>query len=110
MQQEKPRPDAIVINEAQLILAEKRTSLAVMRTGIAVLALPMSVTSLLIATSKYYTILNVLPFLIPLLGINTALVVLGIYLIRRSIVRMREYDQMIEKIKSEHSVLREFIS
>ncbi len=110
MQQEKPRPDAIAINEAQLILAEKRTSLAVMRTGIAVLALPMSVTSLLIATSKYYTILNVLHFLIPLFGINTALVVLGIYLIRRSIVRMRAYDRMIENIKAEHSILRDFIA
>ena len=50
--------DSIVINEVQLLLAEKRTSLAVMRTGIAVLALPLSVIGLLIATSKYYNIFN----------------------------------------------------
>jgi len=46
-------PDPIIINEGQLILAEKRTSLAVIRTGIAVFALPLSVLSLLIVTSKY---------------------------------------------------------
>jgi uncharacterized membrane protein YkgB len=45
-------PDPIIINEAQLILAEKRTALAAMRTGIAVFALPLSVLSLLIVTSK----------------------------------------------------------
>ncbi|GAB6906889.1 conserved hypothetical protein [Desulfosarcina cetonica] len=109
MSDEKAASGAIAINEAQLILAEKRTSLAVMRTGIAVLALPLSVTSLLIATSKYYDVLHVLHFLVPLLIINTALVVLGTYLVGRSIVRMRRYDRLIVEIKARHSILREFI-
>ena len=51
--------DALIITEAQLILAEKRTSLAALRTGIAVFALPLSVLGLLIATSKYYDIAQV---------------------------------------------------
>ena len=42
-----------LINEIQLILAEKRTSLAAMRTGIAVFVLPLSVLSVLVATSEY---------------------------------------------------------
>jgi len=109
VKQEKGATDAIAINEAQLVLAEKRTSLAVMRTGIAVLALPLSVTSVLIATSKYYDILHVLHFMIPLLALNTALVVLGVYLISRSIIRMRHYDRLIHEIKAAHSILREFI-
>lgn len=102
-------PDAIAINEVQLILAEKRTSLAVMRTGIAVLALPLSVISLLIATSKYYDILHVLHFLIPLGVLNAGLVVLGVYLIVRSIIRMRNYDHHIHQIKQKHSAIGEFI-
>ncbi|XPS88495.1 hypothetical protein Dvar_65140 [Desulfosarcina variabilis str. Montpellier] len=109
MKQEKGASDAIAINEAQLVLAEKRTSLAVMRTGIAVLALPLSVTSVLIATSKYYDILHVLHFMIPLLVLNTALVVLGVYLVSRSIIRMRHYDRLINEIKAAHSVLKAFI-
>lgn len=101
--------DAIVINEVQLVLAEKRTSLAVMRTGIAVLALPLSVLSVLIATSKYYNILNVLYFLIPLGVLNFVLIYLGCYLIIRSLLRMRRYDRLIHEIKMAHSVIGKFI-
>ncbi len=101
--------DSIAINEVQLILAEKRTSLAVMRTGIAVLALPLSVISLLIATSKYYDILHVLHFLIPLAILNLCLIVLGSYLIIRSIIRMKNYDRHILEIKLKHSVIAKFI-
>ena len=101
--------DSIILNEVQLLLAEKRTSLAVMRTGIAVLALPMSVLSLLIATSKYYDIFHVIHFLIPLGTLNLGLIVLGIYLITKSILRMRTYDRHIHQIKIRHSAISEFI-
>ena len=99
----------MVINEVSLILAEKRTSLAVLRTGIAVLALPLSVTSLLIATSKYYEIFHVLHFLIPLGLLNLSLVVLGLYLIIRSISRMKNYDRYIREIKLDNSIIGKFI-
>lgn len=101
--------ESIAINEVQLILAEKRTSLAVMRTGIAVLALPLSVMSVLIATSKYYNILNVLHFFVPLAVINVILIIFGAYLIIRSIIRMRHYDRFIGEIKRKHSIIAEFI-
>ncbi len=69
------------------------------------LALPLSVTSLLIATSKYYDVLHVLPFLIPLGALNLALIVIGAYLIVRSIIRMRRFDRLIKDIKQKHSIL-----
>ena len=90
-------------------MAEKRTSLAVMRTGIAVLVLPLSVMSILIATSKYYEVINVLHFLIPLGIIIFALIVFGTYLVIISIIRMRHYDFLIREIKSKHSVIGKFI-
>jgi uncharacterized membrane protein YidH (DUF202 family) len=106
---EKNEPYSIIVNEAQLVLAEKRTSLAVMRTGIAVLALPLSVMSFLIATSKYYIVDNVLHFLVPLGILSLALIVFGFHLIIRSILHMRRYDHLIHEIKVKHSVLGEFI-
>lgn len=109
MSNDKNNTDSIAINEVQLILAEKRTSLAVMRTGIAVLALPLSVMSVLIATSKYYDILHVLHFFVPLVAINFVLIIFGAYLIIRSIIRMQHYDRFISKIKQKHSVIAEFI-
>ena len=46
--------DAMILNEVQVLLSEKRTSLSTMRTGIAVFAFPLSVLSILIATSQSY--------------------------------------------------------
>lgn len=102
-------PDGIAINEVQLLLAGKRTSLAVMRTGIAVLALPLSVMSVLIATSRYYEVLHVLYFLIPVGIISVALIAFGGYLITHAIIQMQHYDRLILKIKLGHSQIREFI-
>jgi len=100
---------SIAINEAQLLLAEKRTSLSVMRTGIAVLALPLSVLSVLIATSKYYDFLTVMPLLVPLGVLVLILTALGVYLIVRSMIRMRRYEDLIRQIKRKHSLIAEFI-
>jgi uncharacterized membrane protein YidH (DUF202 family) len=103
------RIDAIIINEAQLILAEKRTSLAVLRTGIAVLVLPLSVMSILIATSKYYDILHVIHLIVPVAVLNTALTALGAYLIIRATLRLHRYDGMLKQIKKKYSTLAEFL-
>ena len=101
--------EMISINEVQLLLAEKRTSLAAMRTGIAVIALPLTVISVLIATSKYYDIVHVMHLFVPLLILCAALVLLGAYLIIRSIMRIRNHDQHISEIKRRQSTIAEFI-
>ena len=101
--------DSIALNEAQLLLAEKRTSLSVMRTGIAVLALPLSVITFLIATSKFYHVVNVLHFLIPLGILCFSLIVFGIFLIIHAIIRMRHFDRLIHKIKVENNVIGKYI-
>ena len=101
--------ESVIINEVQLILAEKRTSLAAMRTGIAVFALPLSVLSILIATSKYYDVMHVLHWLIPLMVICGAMIILGSYLVIRSILRIHRHDRMIRNIKKKHSRIAEFI-
>ncbi|MHC4601030.1 MAG: hypothetical protein ACYS47_18715, partial [Planctomycetota bacterium] len=75
---------AILVNEIQLLLAEKRTALSVMRTGIAIFALPLSVFSVLIATSKLYDVASVVHWLVPVLLINAGLIGLAIYLVVRS--------------------------
>ena len=105
----KKESDGIIINEVQLILAEKRTSLAAMRTGIAVFALPLSVLSILIATSKYYDMIQVIHLLIPVLVISAAMVLLGSYLIIQSIIRIHRNDRLILKLKRKHSRVAEFI-
>ena len=101
--------DAIVINEVQLLLAEKRTSLATMRTGIAVFVLPLSVTSFLIVTSKNYDFSQVSHMLIPLLAFNALLTVLGGYLVVRALKKLRRFDRAINEIKRKYSEIAEFL-
>src|SRR5437764_10926372 len=101
--------NSTVFGEIQLILAEKRTALSSLRTGIAVFALPLSVFSVLVATSKYYQPAHVLEFLLPLLGLNVALIGLGSYLVIHSILRIRHYDRMIKELKRKHSAIAEFM-
>ena len=83
-----PAPDNIIFGEIQVLLAEKRTALASLRTGIAVFALPLSVLSALIATSRYYSMEKVMPLLAAADALNLGLVVLGTWLVFRSIRRI----------------------
>ena len=100
---------ALIFDEIQLILSEKRTALSTLRTGIAVLILPLSVFSVLIATSRHYELFRVMLLLIPLLVLNVALIALGFYLVAHSIRRIHRYDRQIREIKLKHSAIAEFI-
>lgn len=106
---EKNNLDNLVINQIELLLSEKRTSLSFLRTGIAVFALPLSVLSILIATSRQYNILHVLPLILPLLLLCALLIVLAFYLVIRSIRRIHHYDGIINRLKERSPLLSEII-
>ena len=98
-----------IVGDVQLILAEKRTSLAVLRTGIAVFALPLAVLGLLVATSKDYKPEQVLPVLLPLLGLSGVLTLLGTYLVIRSLHHIRRHDHLIQRIKQECNAIAKYL-
>jgi len=76
-----------------------------MRTGIAVFALPLSVLSVLIATSRYYSIGKVMPLLL----LNLGLVVLGTWLVFHSIGRLHHYDRLIRELTQKYRSLAEVV-
>jgi hypothetical protein len=102
---ESTQMDALLLGEIQVLLSEKRTALSSMRTGIAVFALPLSVLSVLIATSRYYSIGKV----IPLLLLNLGLVVLGSWLVFHSIGRLHHYDRLIRELTQKYRSLAEVV-
>jgi uncharacterized membrane protein YidH (DUF202 family) len=104
-----PKLDNVIFGEIQVLLAEKRTALASMRTGIAVFSLPLSVLSALIATSRYYSMEKVMPLLVPLLLLNLGLVVLGSWLVFRSIHRIHHYEHRIRELSQKYRSIGEFI-
>lgn len=101
------RHEAMLINEINLVLAEKRTSLSVMRTGLAVLALPVSVFSVLVVISRYYDPLAVMYLLAPLLGLCAALTILGACLITKSFRRISHLNLVVIDLKKQNDSLRE---
>lgn len=100
---------ALLINEVQLLLAEKRTALSVLRTGIAIFVLPLSVFSVLVATSRYYRVGSVIHWLIPILAICFGLILLAGYLIVRSLKRIHGLDQLIGHLKQRSPNLRHLV-
>ena len=106
---EPPKLDNLIFGEIQVLLAEKRTALASLRTGIAVFALPLSVLSVLIATSRYYSVATVMPLLAPLLLLNLGLVVLGTWLVFRSIHRIRHFETRVRELGEKYRSIAQFI-
>lgn len=104
-----PVAESVLINEIQLLLAEKRTSLALLRTGIAVLALPLSLVSFLIVTSQHYQLVRVWPLLVPLLLACVALAVFGILLIRSAVLKIQHAEDLIRRLKRKNLLISEFI-
>src|SRR6476469_9314669 len=102
---ESPQLDALLLGEIQVLLSEKRTALSSVRTGIAVFALPLSVLSVLIATSRYYSIGKVMPLLL----LNLGLVVLGTWLVFHSIGRLHHYDRLIRELTQKYRSLAEVV-
>jgi uncharacterized membrane protein YidH (DUF202 family) len=101
--------DSVIFGEIQVLLAEKRTALASLRTGIAVFALPLSVLSALIATSRFYSIERVVPLLLPLMLLNLGRVVLGCWLVFRSIRRIHHYEHRIRELSEKYRSIAQFI-
>ena len=102
--------DMLVIQEMQLLLAEKRTALSTLRTGIAIFAFPLSVLSVLIATSKSYELHAVMHWLLPLLLLNLGLIALAVYLIVHALRRLKHYNRLIDEQKHKHARLAKLLA
>ncbi len=102
--------DMLVMQELQLLLAEKRAALSTLRTGIAIFAFPLSVLSVLIATSKSYELHTVLHWLVPLLLLNLALLGLAVYLVTHALRRLQHYNRLIDELKRKHTRLAQLLA
>jgi len=100
----------LIIQEMQLLLAEKRTALSTLRTGVAIFAFPLSVLSVLIATSRLYNLTEVTHWLVPTIAINFGLIALAVYLIVRGLRKLWHYDRLIAEYKQNHAWLAKLLA
>jgi uncharacterized membrane protein YidH (DUF202 family) len=99
----------VAVQETELLLDEKRTALSLLRTAIAVFVLPLSVLGLLVATSRFYEVGNVLPLLALLLGFCGVLTGLGLYLMTRAMKHIHRCDRKVNEIKSRCPEIAPFV-
>ncbi|WP_044349517.1 DUF202 domain-containing protein [Dethiosulfatarculus sandiegensis] len=97
------------IDEAKLLLAEKRTTLAMFRTAISMMGLPMGVLSFLIALSSHYQVSDVWGFLLPLLVFCAFLSSVGIYLMIRSVKRLKHQQRLLGDLKKQNPGLKRWL-
>lgn len=94
----------LIFNEAQFLLAEKRTQLATLRTGLAV---PLSIESFLIVTRRLYHVGQNFWYLLPVHIICLLLLGLGAYLIIRGLRRLRQCGAALAKLRRKNAILTE---
>jgi hypothetical protein len=87
------------IDEIMIILEEKKISLSFIRVGIGILAAQLFAISFLIATSKFYTLIEVMHMAIPFYFINVFLFLLALYLIINSFVQLKSYNRALSEYK-----------
>jgi uncharacterized membrane protein YidH (DUF202 family) len=107
MDQPGQKQEPLIFNEAQFLLAEKRTQLATLRTGLAVLAVPLSLETFLIVTSRFYHVGENFWYLLPVHVICLLLLGLGAYLIVRGLRRLRQCGAALSKLRRKNPILTE---
>ncbi|MFX0106815.1 MAG: hypothetical protein ACFE7R_00875 [Candidatus Hodarchaeota archaeon] len=88
--------------------AEKRTHLAELRTGIGILTIPMSLLTILIATSNYYSINEVLTLITGLIIGIVVLFLIGGYLVFSSLGKIRGDNRLRNSCDDLSCLIAEF--
>ena len=90
--------DSVAVDEILSLLQNKRTALKTIRIGIATIVAQTSLMGLLIATSKYHEIFQVMHWMISLVALNVILLGFAIYLIVGSLMHILRLDKKILKM------------
>ena len=95
--------DKLIVDEILLFLQEKRTILMTTRIAIGTIMVQVSILSFLIATSRYYHLIEVMHLLVPFIVLNA--VVLGVagYFLVGSLVQLHRMERQVERYKRRHS-------
>lgn len=99
----------LVMQEVQLLLAEKRTSYALLRTGITVSLVPLSLWTVLLATSQFWNALDALWFVIPFAVGSALLFLLGVYLVSHALLHIAHTEHVIAGLRRSDTLLEDML-
>jgi uncharacterized membrane protein YidH (DUF202 family) len=101
--------NALLINEVQLLLAEKRTYLSSLRTGTAVLTLSLSIIVFLIASREYHNFFEDIRLSSLTIGSLLILGIVGLLVSYRSERKVVKINSIINNIKKNHEHIAKLI-
>ena len=102
-------PEQLLLNEIQVMLAEKRTYYGLFRLGIGVITLPLTITGFLIATRDYHGIFERLDLSIAVLFPLAVICIIGIRLCTGTHRKIGRIDRLISGIKAENPRIAEIL-
>lgn len=105
----KPPSEQLLLNETQLLLAEKRTYYALLRTGVAVFTLPLTLVALLISTSEYHDIFSQFWIGFCLIGALILISLTGLSLSIRANQKINRLNRLIDLIRRENKRIAEIL-
>lgn len=105
----KQPKEELLLNEIQLLLAEKRTYLSLLRTGLTVFTVPLTVIAVLAATTYYHKLFS--NFILGIV-ITTALVLIsliGLSIFYRAENKIKRLDKLIRLIERDNKRIAEIV-
>lgn len=109
MTENDAREEALLIAEAQLLLAEKRTYYALLRTGLAVFTAAVALAALLIAAKDLHALFNK-PWIATLTFGGLGIVaILGLFIFWRAEQKIKRLTYLTEEIEKKNKRLAELL-
>ena len=102
-------PEQLLLNEIQVLLAEKRTYFALLRTGLAVALAPLSFLVFLIATANWHNLFRSISIGSTTIIILILVSTIGVYIFYTSDRKIKKLNAMIDSIKSQNKRLAEIV-
>ena len=106
---ERPTNEPLLINEVQLLLAEKRTYYALLRTGIAIFSVPLTMIGFLLATARYHQLFDQPSIAGVTLAGLFVVSALGLWLTQRAGRKVHHLNDLINQIRDENNRLAELV-
>lgn len=105
----KKPSEAILLNEIELLLAEKRTNFSLLRTGIAIATLPLTVAIFLIATKDFHNAFDNNFYLFTILLFFGLIIASGIFMTVFAGRKIKKVDKAVLRIQKENKRVKNII-
>lgn len=107
--QKRRTSETVLLNEIELLLAEKRTYFSTLRTGIAIATLPLTVAIFMIATQDFHNMLSNALYTYIASFVLAGITVSGVVMALVSSRKLQKINETVKKIEGENKRIKRII-